>query len=535
MPKKFCVLLIVVIALGAAVLRVPCLKQRPMHCDEAVHAQKFAALLEKGYYVYDPGEYHGPTLNYCTLVPAWLTGAQTYQDITEFTLRIVPVFFGILLVLLLGFLISGLGCSGAVIAAFITAVSPALVYYSRYYIQETLLVCFTFGVIISGYRFSRRPNIGWAIMLGACLGLMHATKETCLIAYTCLFTALVILLFIRRREGIPLAASLSRIKLRHILALLVAGGVFAELFLSSFLTNLKGIPDSFNTFLSYFDRAGTNPLHIHPWNFYLKLLLFSQYGDGPIWSEGLIIILALAGVIAALRKKSLPGLNHQLLRFLTFYTLLMILAYSVIPYKTPWCVLGFLHGLILLAGVGAATLLKCVPGFTLKSLVAVLLLAGLGHLTWQAYRASYTYSWDPRNPYVYAHTSADVYQVAHKVNGLADFYRAQYDQPLPVQVFFPDNYWPLPWYFRSLNLNVGYPVKVPEHGPLAPVIISSVGVQDDLIKCIYDEQIPFQQREMYVSLFGDKYLQLRPQVEIRGFVKKSLWDKWRESEKDTSK
>ena len=46
-----------------------------------------------------------------------------------------------------------------------------------------------------------------------------------------------------------------------------------------------------------------------------------------------------------------------MLRFLGFYTLLMATAYSVIPYKTPWCLLGFLHGMVLLAGIGAVRLL----------------------------------------------------------------------------------------------------------------------------------------------------------------------------------
>jgi predicted membrane-bound mannosyltransferase len=60
-------------ALAAGVLlRLPQLGMRPMHTDEAVHAIKFGALLETGTYRYDKNEYHGPTLNYLTLLPAWL-------------------------------------------------------------------------------------------------------------------------------------------------------------------------------------------------------------------------------------------------------------------------------------------------------------------------------------------------------------------------------------------------------------------------------------------------------------------------------
>ena len=80
-------------------LRLPKLAQRPMHTDEAVHAIRFGELLETSTYKYDPFEYHGPILLYSTLIPAWLSGADTLTDVTEVTLRIVPVLFGIRLVL----------------------------------------------------------------------------------------------------------------------------------------------------------------------------------------------------------------------------------------------------------------------------------------------------------------------------------------------------------------------------------------------------------------------------------------------------
>jgi hypothetical protein len=50
----------------AAALRFPHLASRPMHADEAIHADKFGTLLEGRGYAYDPSEYHGPTLYYLT-------------------------------------------------------------------------------------------------------------------------------------------------------------------------------------------------------------------------------------------------------------------------------------------------------------------------------------------------------------------------------------------------------------------------------------------------------------------------------------
>ncbi len=83
-PKISCVLILAA-TLAALALRLPRLDQRPMHTDEAVHAVKFGSLLEKGHYRYDPHEYHGPTLNYLTLIPAWLSSARKLPDISEST------------------------------------------------------------------------------------------------------------------------------------------------------------------------------------------------------------------------------------------------------------------------------------------------------------------------------------------------------------------------------------------------------------------------------------------------------------------
>jgi predicted membrane-bound mannosyltransferase len=88
----FCVLL------AGAALRLPQLSRRPMHTDEAVHAVKFGSLLEEGYYRYNPVEYHGPTLNYLTLIPAWLAGAKNLNEMNEILLRLVPAFFGLMLI-----------------------------------------------------------------------------------------------------------------------------------------------------------------------------------------------------------------------------------------------------------------------------------------------------------------------------------------------------------------------------------------------------------------------------------------------------
>ncbi len=530
MTKKCCVLILAA-TIVALILRLPRLEQRPMHGDEAVHAIKFGQLLEEGAYTYDPDEYHGPTLNYLTLIPARLASAAELTQVTEFILRIVPVVFGVLLVLLLLLAADGLAPGAAIYAAILTAISPAMVFYSRYYIQEMLLVCFTFGAITCAYRYTQNKKLLWAILTGIFLALMHATKETCIIAFGSMFLALLLMLLMWRPKG-SLASAAKAIKRSHLIAGLAAAVIVSALFYSSFLANPGGVFDSFRAYGAYFDRAGNNTLHIHPWYYYLKILVYSRYGDGPMWTEALIVLLAMVGFIAAMTKKGLSSANVHpalpkggihLLRFIAFYTLVLTVVYSAVPYKTPWCMLGFLHGMILLAGVGAAVLVRSDPNVLPRLIVIFLLFNASVHLAWQGYRSNYEFCADSRNPYVYAHPTTEVFTIVQRVEDIA---RVHEDgNQMQIQVICPeDDYWPLPWYLRSFS-NVEWWNKVADDVPSAPLIIASEKVQEALTNKLY-ALTPLQERQMYLFLFDEPYyVWLRPKVRLMGFVRKDLWDR----------
>ena len=520
---RICCALVLAAAVVGAVLRLGQLEQRPMHTDEAVHAVKFGQLLEDGIYRYDRDEYHGPTLNYLTLIPARLVSAGKLTEVRESTLRIVPVFFGVALVVLVLLLMDGLGGKAAVVAAILTAISPAFVYYSRYYIQETLLVCFTFGAIACGYRYCRNKHVLWALLTGAFLGLMHATKETCIIAFAAMGAALLLTVLTQRRQGKEsgAVATVKATNPKHLAAMIGCAAVVSMLFYSSFLTNLSGISDAARAYGAYFHRASQNQLHIHPWHYYLKMLVCWRLGEGPIWSEGLIVFLAAVGLGVAVIKRHSNNGDVRLFRFLAFYTLIMIVVYSAIRYKTPWCMLGFLHGMILLAGVGAAAFLKA-SSRRRRTVVSVLLVAGGITLAAQAYLGSYKYASDMRNPYVYAHTDSDVFTIVQRVEEMAQADPNGFD--MYVQVICPgDDYWPLPWYLRSFT-KVSWQNSVDYALPIARMIVASPEVEAALIKKLY-ELPPPGEKDLYVYLF-DSYVELRPQVELRGFVTSDLWDRF---------
>ncbi len=517
---KWRYLLFAIIVLAGVLLRVPQLDLRPMHVDEAVHAIKFGDLLERHAYRYDPVEYHGPTLNYFSLIPARLASESTLSQVHEATLRIVPVFFGLLLIFL-PLLIDDTVSPFVLAAAFLTAVSPAMVFYSRYYIQEVLLVCFTFGAIVFAIRYLKKRQIRWAVLTGLCLGLMHATKETSIIAVGAMGAAALGVMLMRPQAE----RGQRRVPLIHVLIALLSAAVTSVVFFSSFLTNWQGVADSVATYGTYFGRASNNPVHNHPWSYYVSMLLFSQVGGGPVWSEAAILALAIVGLVfVLLRWDSSAGLDRSVGRFFALYAVLMMIVYSVIPYKTPWSMLGFLHALIILGALGFAQLWLLLRGRPARVLLAgVLVLAGV-HLAWQASLANFKYYDDPANPYVYAQAVDDVVTAANIIKSVV--HSAPDGEKTPIQVVCPgDDYWPLPWYLRSFP-NVGWWSSVAQDFVPTPIILASPEVENALLTKLYEAPPPGE-RSLYVALFATR-MDLRPGKEIRGYVRYDIWNRYQE-------
>ena len=537
----FAALLIPIVG-AAAALRLADLGNRPMHCDEAVHGIKFGRLLEEADYVYDPHEYHGPSLNFLTLPIAWVTSAQKLTEVTEVHLRLLPALFGIVIVALVWLVRDGIGRGAALSAALLTAVSPAMVYYSRYYIQEMLLVAFTFAAIVALCRYrrelaaegaedvkrtrwSRRRQVFWLLVLGLAIGMMHATKETCVIAIGAMIVAGAAGLGELRRIG------LRWLLLSALIVLLAAAGISA-LFFSSFLDNRHGVVDSYTTYFHYLGRAsgeGSVGRHVYPADYYSRILFWFQRGQGPVWTEASIAGLALLGLGAAVLGKGVKPAALPVVRFLGIYTVLMTGVYSALPYKTPWCALGFLHGMILLAGVGAAVLVRLMPGYALKAVAMAALAAAVGHLSWQAWRASFVDHADPNNPYVYAHTTTDVPAMVERVEQIAACHLD--DGTMHVQVVCPDHdYWPLPWCFRGFS-RVGWFDQAPD-GPPAPLIITQPESEALLLEYLYVKQPPGQ-RHLYVPLPPEQKKpdwELRPHVPLRVYVRLDLWEAYQARE-----
>jgi uncharacterized protein (TIGR03663 family) len=370
-----------------------------------------------------------------------------------------------------------------------------------------LLVFFAFLAIASGWRYWRTRKLAWALLSGAAVGLMWATKETFIITLAAAGIALALNHFWNRNldaSGLPINAP--RLNLLHLAAAFGICLLVWLLMFSSFFTNSAGLLDSFRTYSSWFNRAAGDSSHINPWHFYFHRLLFFHIHNGPLWSEGLIFLLALIGAIAAFARKGLSDANASFVRFLTLYTFALTAAYCLISYKTPWCLLNFWHGMILLAGVGVAVLIQVARFQWAKSAATILLLAGAAQLAAQAWQAAAKYPADRHNPYVYAQTSPGALELVEKVNGLAEAGPAKHH--LRINVIAPDgDYWPLPWYLRTFD-QVGW-WENPPQDPFAPVTIVSAHLKPGLA-----ENDTHQAREIF---------ELRPGVFLNLYVESELW------------
>ncbi|HEY0173729.1 MAG TPA: flippase activity-associated protein Agl23, partial [Pyrinomonadaceae bacterium] len=166
----------VAVLLAAAALRLYALELKPLHHDEGVNGFFLSNLLLKNSYKYDPANYHGPTLYYLTLPFVAVTGLKT------FVIRLIPSLFGVGTVWLLLCLRRWVGWVAALSAAALVAVSPAFVFYSRYFIHEMPFAFFTLGLVVAALRFRESGSPADLLLASASAAMMFATKETAFIS-----------------------------------------------------------------------------------------------------------------------------------------------------------------------------------------------------------------------------------------------------------------------------------------------------------------------------------------------------------------
>ena len=154
----------VAVTLIATFLRFYQLELKPLHHDEGVNGFFLTTLFRNGTYKYDPSNYHGPDLYYIALAFSKVFGLNTIS------IRGSVAIFGVLTVVSAFFLKKYIGKIGSLTAALFLALSPGMVYISRYFIHELLFVFFSFGIVLGVLYFIERRKV--RIVAGATMVLL---------------------------------------------------------------------------------------------------------------------------------------------------------------------------------------------------------------------------------------------------------------------------------------------------------------------------------------------------------------------------
>lgn len=418
----------VAVVLLAAGFRLWALDLRPPHFDEGVNGMFTDGMQHTGFYKYDPTNYHGPLHFYILFLFKCLLGRNLWA------LRLPEALAGVLTVDWLFRFRRFFGPGICAWAALAMAVSPAFTFFNRYAIHETWLVFFMvlgFWGIISLWIDGTRAAL-WATGMG--LAGMILTKETYVIHLAALGLA---------AGCLWLFGSVSRPTMQHWregdLCAVVGVGLFAIVFFySGGGFNFAGLEGMVTTFLPWAHKANVGEGHSKPFAYWTLVFLRNE----P-WG--------MAGLIVCLRYLVWPSPAGWPMRLLALYAAVVFVAYSVIPYKTPWCVISIEWPFLLLAAAAVAEVSRVFRrwGALIAMLAAAALLARCGYLSWDLNFRRFT---DRTEDYVYVHT----YEAVNEITGpLYDFAAENPENYHVVGSVLCDSVHPLPWLLGDFS-RVGY-------------------------------------------------------------------------------
>jgi uncharacterized protein (TIGR03663 family) len=483
----------------AAWLRFEDLGSRPFHADEATGARITAARMSGEGGTFDPKHYHGPLLGDAAMVVCRVRGEDGWKEMTKETLRWVPAVAGVCVVLLPVFWRRRVGDVAAVVAGGLLAVSPLLVYYSRMFIHEMLLVL-AGGAVLACFA-GKKPRFVWA---GVVFGLMYAVKETFVISVLAWGGALVATLLCQRewRSRARIVEWVGAYA-KSFAVMVGVAVVVSMVFYTRIFTYPQGAWDAVRTFFVYETVAG----HDKPWTWYGEWFGWPQKAAGMWWYECVVLWVALVAFVASW----LPGVGRRperdWLRFLGFAIIGHFVIYSAFGYKTPWLMcLPWWH-VCVLAGFGVMLLPSRV---WLMVGVVVMGLGVIWPMSKLSAKASGRLASDPRNPYAYVPTRPDVERLEEFLNQL----RPMSDQDV-VAVIGTD-YWPLPWYMRSFS-RVGYWAVPPEGVREWPFVLAMPDVVDQVGGDLADSHTLLPRG-------------LRAEVPVWLLVRNDIWKKWMQEE-----
>jgi uncharacterized protein (TIGR03663 family) len=452
--------LFIIIIIIAIVLRFLFLDLKLLHHDESIHAWFSYELLTKGSYTYDP-MYHGPFLYYITAAMFWLFGQ------SDLVARLMPALFGMLLVPLVYFIyrLGYLDKRQALVAALFIAVSPDMVYFSRFLRHDIFQLFFTLLILVALLWYLNSGKFRYVLVAAIGVAGGMSLKEDMPI-FLLILLLFGLYLLIQRKIVLPKTWK------RDALIGIIISVAIISLFYSSFGTQLNVLQTGWIKAYEHWTAMSNACRICGPWFFYIILLILYEIP---------ILILAIVGVIQFAGKdnrlrillieswtrirgfgstigkgrpspgdiKGHPALStHELVTmsirqlgtksaqaikkdrrddffvFCLFWLVVSMAAYAVIGEKVPWLII---HQLLPLVFISVYMMTKR------KMVIALVFALILVLITWHVAFVPA----DINEPIVQVQNSEDM----KAVMGIID--------ASDVVVIASKDYWPLPWYDRG--------------------------------------------------------------------------------------
>jgi uncharacterized protein (TIGR03663 family) len=418
-PKSFVWLVILLLTMLSRFFE---LTNKPLHFDESINGWFVMQIKTLGYYKYDPNNYHGPLYFYLLQFFEFLWGRSVE------TLRSLPSVFSVLSVMIFSFQViqSKTVRYGMM---FFLLISPAFLFYGRSGIHEMPFVFFQLVFALGALRWlETRDAKSLAFLLTGLVGMM-TLKETFVLNLASWFVGFLFLGWkeIKRCFAWQNFKRAWSGRLTYLTAFLLF--VFVALF-TGFFHNWMGLVDFVRAFLPWMKTGVGETGHNKEFLYWCKVL----------WEAEPLVLLGVAMAIVGLFLRDGP------LRMVSAFSLIQLLIYSLIPYKTVWCVLSLVWGFYFVLAMFVEKIWK--EQLWKRISFSLVILCGVIWGAKSSWLSVYRVPISLEHPYVYVNST---YDLKNLVNVFEAVFAKQPElRRSPFQIGLKEQ-WPWPWFLRNLE------------------------------------------------------------------------------------
>lgn len=408
----------------AAFLRFVFLDNKPIHFDESINMWFVQRILEDGYFTYDPTNYHGPLLFYL------IHFLQIFTGFDFLSTRWVAAIFSFLTLVLLWF--GPIGHRKAFRwASVLLLFSPAMGFFGRSGIHESTFVFFqVLGFLSFHHLVEKDYKKFWYFFAASLLGML-ALKETFVILILALVPAVAIMTLTEKQQ-VKYALGWMEIKQsfrqRDVHLPILAMFLLFTAVYSGFGSNPKGLIDFFVALMPWLKTSIESGGHVKEFLYWSKLMAQYEFATLTIFFVGCFFVV-----------------HHKWIRFYFLVALVLWLVYSLIPYKTPWCLISILWPFTIVAGMAIERLIQRLSGGWKYTPALGVCFLCLGEAKIH-YDIVYRDPIDLDHPYVYVNSTYQLKEFIQKTSSLIEEQPLLREQVVQIGTGEP---WPFPIVFAK--------------------------------------------------------------------------------------